>query len=267
MQATTSLSNMESKILKDKRIVLTRPDNKALAVKLQELGAKVIELPLIEVFLGCDEEVAADIFEGIACYEWITFSSANGVRGFFKAFFERFEDIRSIGPCRIATVGKATAEELKKFYIQTDVIANPSTSDAMAEAMMEYETIENLNILSVIGNLSDKSFAQKLEQKGRAIVDTFPVYTTKLIKLSENSAVVKDFVQNGADAIFFASSSAVEAFSNNARVLSLSDAARHPKAFSIGPKTTEAMKKFGIPVAKEAANPSEVLEMLKAALA
>lgn len=257
---------MDSELLKNKRIVLTRPDNGALVGRLAELGAKLVELPLIELTLGCDEETAADVFEEIACYEWLTFSSANGVRGFFKAFFERFEDIRSIGPCRIAAVGKATAEELKKYYIQTDVIPNPSTSDAMAEAMMEYESIENLKILSVIGNLSDKSFAQKLEQKGRAIVDTFPVYTTKPVKLSENSAAVKDFVKNGADAIFFASSSAVEAFSNNAKVLSLSEGAKHPKAFSIGPKTSEAMKKFGIPIAGEAASPTEAFDMLKEAL-
>lgn len=254
---------MASEILKNKRIVLTRPENKILASQLKELGAEVIELPLIEVFLGSDEEIASDIFKGIACYEWLTFSSANGVRGFFKSFFERFEDIRSIGPCRIASVGNATAEELKKYYIQSDVIANPSTSEAMADAMLEYETIENLNILSVIGNLSDKSFIKKLEEKGRAIVDTFPVYETKLIKLSKDSSQVKDFVKNGADAIFFASSSAVEAFSNNAKTLTLSENAKHPKAFSIGSKTSEAMKKFGIPIAAEAGNPTEVFDMLK----
>lgn len=254
---------MESQTLKNKRIVLTRPDNKTLALKLRELGATVLELPLIEVSLGANEEVASDIFEGIACYEWLTFSSANGVKGFFKAFFEKFKDIRSIGPCRIAAVGKATAEELKRYYIASDVVANPSTSDAMAEAMLNYETIENLNVLCVIGNLSDKAFTKKLEEKGHAIVDTFPVYTTKLVALSKDSEAVKDFVKNGADAIFFASSSAVEAFSNNAKILALSDGAKHPKAFSIGEKTTEAMKKFGIPLSAEANSPTEVLELLK----
>ncbi len=258
---------MKEQILKSKRVVLTRPDNSPLAQNLRELGAHVIELPLISVELGAEKEAADDVLANIACYEWMTFSSANGVRGFFAEFFEKYEDIRSIGPCRIACVGRATAEELKKFHIQTDVIPEVSTGDAMADAILAYETIENLNILCVTGNLSDGAFASKLEEKGRAIVDLLAAYKTSLVDLDPSSPAVRDFAENGADAIFFASGSAVESFAKNAAKLSLREGATHPKAFSIGPRCSEAMKKAGISVCAEAPDPSDVFEMLKGALA
>ena len=70
------------------RILLTRSNNDTLAAKLKENGAKVLEIPLVEIEYGADAEIADDIFSNIACYSWLVFSSANGVKGFFKEFFK-----------------------------------------------------------------------------------------------------------------------------------------------------------------------------------
>lgn len=253
---------MKNRPLNKKTILLTRPNNEPLASQLKELGAKVLELPLIDVKFEADAEVADDVLKNLACYEWILFTSANGVKGFFKEFFKKFKDIRCIGPCRIACVGSATADTLKEFFIQTDVIPEKATGEAMAEAILNYETIENLNILYVTGNLNDSAVSKILEEKGRAIVDTFPVYKTSIIELDGNHEALKDFVENGADAIYFASGSAVEGFVKNAKKLALKKGAKSPKAYSIGEKCSEKMKNSGIPVAKEAKHPNLVLEML-----
>lgn len=257
---------MKNRPLNQKTIILTRPDNEPLASQLKELGAKVLELPLIDVKLEADSEVANDVLKNLACYEWILFTSANGVRGFFKEFFKKFNDIRCIGPCRIACVGTATADALKEFYIQTDVIPEIATGEAMAEAILNYETIENLNLLYVTGNLNDNTVSKILEEKGRAIVDTFPVYKTSIIELNQTNKALKDFVENGADAIYFASGSAVDGFVKNAKKLILKSGAKTPKAYSIGTKCSEKMTSSGIPVAKEAKHPSLVLDMILEAL-
>ena len=253
---------MKNQPLNGKTILLTRPNNEPLSSNLKELGARVLELPLINVEYAADKETADDVLSSLACYEWLLFTSANGVRGFFKAFFEKYQDLRCIGPCRVACIGAATAEALKEFYIQTDVIPETATAEAMAEAVLNYETIENLNILCITGNLNDNTLPKILEEKGRAIVDTFPVYETSIAEIDENHKDLKIFASEGADAIYFASGSAVEGFVKNAKKLALKNGAKTPKAYSIGSKCSDKMREAGIPVAKEAKHPSLVLEML-----
>ena len=253
---------MAKKSLKNKRIILTRKDNEPLASELRELGAKVIELPLIDIALDADKEIADEVLSNIASYQWLTFSSANGVRGFFKEFFKKFRDIRCIGPCRIAAVGQKTAEELAKFFIQTDVLPEIATAENMAKAAMQFETLENLMILNVAGNLQDQTLTKILQDEAKAIVDTFPVYKTSLIELDPKNQSVKNFTENGADAIFFASASAVQSFAKNAKLLTLKKNASHPKAFSIGAKTSEEMKKFGITPAAEATSHNNIIETI-----
>ncbi len=257
---------MKSCPLNKKTVVLTRPNNEPLASQLKELGAKVLELPLIDVKFEADKDVAFDILKNLACYEWILFTSANGVKGFFNEFFKAFKDIRCIGPCRIACVGQATADALKEYFIQTDVIPEIATGEAMAEEILKFASIENLNILYVTGNLNDNTVSKILEEKGRAIVDRFPVYTTSILELDKDNPALKEFAENGADAIYFASGSAVEGFVKNAKKLTLKKGAKNPKAYSIGTKCAEKMKAAGIPVANEAKHPSLVLEMLTEAL-
>lgn len=258
---------MEKQILKNKRIVLTRKNNEPLASELSNLGADVLELPLIDVKIKADAEIAEEIFADIATYQWLIFSSVNGVNGFFTEFFKKFSDIRCVGPCRIACVGKQTAQELKKYFLTADVIPEIENAEKMAAAMVEFETLENLTVLNICGNLQDKSFVKVLEEKGGAIVDSFPVYETTLLELSTKDKDLKDFVENGADAIYFASASAVESFAKNAKNLSLNKGAKTPKAVSIGSRTSLAMKKFGIKPAAEAQNPSAILETIKNLLA
>lgn len=252
---------MAKNSLKNKRIVLTRKENEPLAGELRSLGADVVELPLIDIKLEADPEISDDVLSNIATYQWAVFSSANGVRGFFREFFKKFKDIRCLGPCRIAAVGKKTAEELERFHIQSDVVPETATAEAMAKAMIEFETLENLMILNVSGNLQDDTVTKILQDDGRAIVDTFPVYKTTVVDVDPKSPAAESFTKNGADAIFFASPSAVQSFVKNVKTLSLKDGATHPKAYSIGPKTSEEMKKLGITVAGEAKSPDKIIEL------
>ena len=90
-----------------------------------------------------------ETFAGLATYEWVIFTSTNGVRHFFDFFFKAFEDLRCLGPMRIAAIGDATAEELRKLHLQVDVVPENAVSEDLAQAILDFENIENLNVLVV----------------------------------------------------------------------------------------------------------------------
>ena len=237
-----------------KKVLLTRQDNSALAEILKNSGIETISLPLIECSYNVNKDDASEYFDELSNYSWLTFSSPNAVRGFFKAFFEEFDDIRSLGIARIACVGEATAKELKKFYIRADIIPSTQTGKAMAEAMQAYESLEHLNVLSVCGNLALPDLANTLDSY-KAIVDVFKVYETTLVEIDEKSVEVKNLKKTGADVVVFASPSAVESFVKNAEKLALAEKAIKPKVLAIGTTTAEAVKKYGMKVAEIAISP------------
>ena len=83
-----------------RRIVLTRASGQKskMRCRLEELGAEVIDLPLIKIEPAEDRKLVAEVFAGIATYEWVVFTSANGAKAFMEIFFRAYSDIRSFGP-------------------------------------------------------------------------------------------------------------------------------------------------------------------------
>ena len=104
----------EGRPLMGKRIVVTRAREQAgkLTALLEREGAEVLELPFIEIKPEVDPQQLGEVLAGIATYEWIVFTSINGVRCFFDLFYKAFDDIRCLGPMRIAAVGAATARDI-----------------------------------------------------------------------------------------------------------------------------------------------------------
>jgi len=246
------ISWFESKPLQGRRFVVTRSRGQAseLSEKLERLGAEVIGLPLISISKSVDEETRDDVFAELASYDWLVFSSPNGVRYFFEAFFEKFDDIRSLGFIRIAAVGKSTANEIKKFYVTTDLIPDEANAESLAEALVATESLDSAKVLLVTGNLGRDVLMKKLEE-ARAIVDRFEVYRTDPTDLSGNPAA-KAFREQGADAILFTSSSGVKSFVDQAKDLILAEGAIRPKSISIGPITSSSMEKVGMPMSFQA---------------
>lgn len=246
---------IHSQPLTGRRIVLTRHAEASgrLGKRLEALGAEVVDMPLIEVQYDLDGDTAAEVFKEFASYEWLLFTSRNGVKHFFSAFLHAFSDIRSLGMVRIAVVGKGTAEALGDYYLQPDLVAPRATGEELAKALEEEQTLDNLKILVITGNLNKDDLVRRLWED-RAIVDALRVYSTRLCDLSGSEAA-RRFREAGADAVVFASASAVKAFGEQARHLALEKGARVPALCSFGPSTSEGMKQAGIPVAVEAAEP------------
>ena len=247
---------MPKNSLAGRRVAVTRSREQAseLAARLRALEAEVLELPFIQVSHAIDPQILADVLTELGGYDWIIFTSANGVRHFFEEFHRLFDDIRALGMLRFAAVGDATAAAIREQHLRIECQPKEATAEALADDLIATGSLDSAKVLVVTGNLNRDTLVTKLEG-ARAIVDQLQVYRTEKTDL-KGDPVAAEFRAHGADAILFASSSAVQSFVDQAAALKLAKAARRPLAGSIGPQTSEAMRKVGMPVDFEAKTPS-----------
>ncbi len=139
--------------LRDRLVVLTRPEGRGADWKdaLVEAGAAVSELPLLEIKFEPDDTVLSEVLDAMGEYDWVVFTSANGVRGFFDRFFERFTDIRSVGGVRFACLGPATEKALRQYHLDSDLTATQNDALSLGRELMTKHDVENQKLLVVTG--------------------------------------------------------------------------------------------------------------------
>src|SRR5262245_42180970 len=142
---------MSATPLTGRRIAVTRAREQAseLAGKLTGLGAEVIELPLISVVKDIDKHTEADVFLELGGYDWIVFTSANGVRFFFEEFMRLFDDIRSLGLLRFAAVGDTTAAAIRERHIKVEAQPKVATGEALADELIATGSLDSAKVLIV----------------------------------------------------------------------------------------------------------------------
>jgi uroporphyrinogen-III synthase len=187
-------------------------------------------------------------------YDWIVFTSANGVRYFFEEFLRIYDDIRSLGLLRFACIGEGTAKAIRELHLKVECQPKVATAEALADELIATGSLDSAKVIVITGNLNRDVLVTKLEE-ARAIVDQLQVYQTEKTDLTSHPAAA-DFRAKGADAILFASSSAAQSFVDQAAALKLEKSAKRPLAGSIGKQTSETMKVAGIPVDFTAKEPS-----------
>ncbi len=237
----------EKRPLFGKRIVVTRTREQAgeLSKALRDLGADVVELPTIRIEAPEDHLGFAEMVTSAHEYDWLVFSSPNGVERFFDAFFAAFEDARSLGHPRIAAIGNGTAKKIREYRFAVDLIPERFVAEGLIEAFKK-QNVENLTMLWVKAAESRDVIGDGLAALG-AIVDECIAYRT-VLETEDFTGARASLAENGADLITFTSGSTVEHFFN----LGLA----WPQgcvAASIGPVTTEALRKHAMPPAFEAA--------------
>jgi uroporphyrinogen III methyltransferase/synthase len=235
-----------------RRIVVTRAGTQAgqLSRLLLEHGADVLEIPVIRIEPPTEHRALADALLELNAYDWLIFTSANGVAKFFEYFFKAFDDMRDIGGVRIAAVGPGTAAKLQELHLKVDLMPAEATGAALGEALTGYESIENLKLLLLRAEVAGKELPQKLEELG-AIVDDVACYKTVPETEDRNGAGAR-LLKDGADWITFASGSAVENFHARFNLNQLLTAHPQVKFASIGPETSKALATLGFQPALEA---------------
>ncbi len=237
----------EKRPLLGKRIVVTRTRKQAsvLSSKLRVLGAHVIELPTIRIEPPADLREFAELVQDAHIYDWIVFTSANGVEAFFNIFFKLYDDAREIGGARIAAIGPATAQRVKEFHLHVDLQPEEFVAEDIVREFKKQGSIENLKVLLVRGEKARDVLPKELSGLG-AIVDQTCAYRT-VPETRDASGARQRLANDGADLITFTSSSTVENF----LALGLS----WPKGMqvaSIGPITSQTARDNGLKVDVEA---------------
>jgi len=183
-------------------------------------------------------------------YDWLVFTSANGVAAFFDFFFRRFQDLRDLGGARIAAVGPATAAKLRELHLEVDVMPDEAFGKNIAAAINKFESVENLKICLLRAESANPDLPHALEEFG-AIVDDIAVYKTvaETEDAGDAAATLRD---SGADWITFTSGSTVEHFHARFDLTKLLKQFPALKLASIGPETSQAIRALGLEPALEA---------------
>lgn len=248
----SKLNWFEKRLLFGQRIVVTRTREQAgqLSRQLLERGAEVLEIPTIRIVPPTKRELLVEALAGLSGYDWLVFTSPNGVTAFFEHFFKAFHDLRDLGGVRIAAVGPATAAKLKELHLLVDVMPKEYLAEKIADALVKFESIENLRILLLRAEVANPELPKWLEEKG-AIVDDVACYRTVPETEDLNGAAAR-LLESGADWITFTSSSTVEHFHARFDLPALLRKFPRMRTASIGPETRKALAALGLKPAIEA---------------
>jgi len=237
----------------------------SLPKRLAELGADVLEVPAIRIAAPANHNDIVDALLELNAYDWLVFTSANGVTAFFDLFFKRFEDLRDLGGARIAAVGPATAAKLRELHLQVDLMPDEALGRKIAETLAKFESVENLKICLLRAEAANSDLPRALEEFG-AIVDDIAVYRT-VAETEDPTGAGADLLEHGADWATFTSGSTVEHFHARFDLLKLTKKFPQLKLASIGPETSKAIRALGLTPtleAKEHTTDGLVAELLRA---
>lgn len=223
------------KPLFNKKILVTRTRSQAskLCEQLKEFGAECLEIPAIKIIEPTDKYLAVDkAIDRLKEFDFVIFTSENGVKEFFKRMQIKNLDARSLSNSKIAVIGSETAAELNRHGIIADFIPKEFRAEAIIE-MIE-SLVENKKILIPRAEVARSILPDALKELN-AVVEVVPVYKTI-------PAIDKPIDLNGVDLITFTSSSTVINFINAVNIESI----KKIKTAAIGPITAATLKNFGI---------------------
>jgi uroporphyrinogen III methyltransferase/synthase len=237
----------EQRPLFGKRIVVTRTRKQAGALtnQLRALGADVIELPTIRIEPPTDLREFGELVQDAHSYDWIVFTSPNGVEAFFEMFFKLYDDAREVGGAKIAAIGPATAQRVRDFHLHVDLQPEEFVAEAVVREFQQLGGVENLRILLARAEKARDVLPRELSKLG-AIVDEAFAYRT-VPETRDITGARRRFVEEGAELITFTSSSTVENF--------LALGLTWPKEMrvaSIGPVTSRTVRDNGLKIDIEA---------------
>lgn len=243
------LAWVEERALFGRRLVVTRSRAQAseFASELRELGADVMEFPTIAFCEPDDLGPLDDALGGLDAYDWLVFTSVNGV----DAFFTRLDgDARALAGVRVAAIGPATAARLERNGIRADAVPGEYRGEAVFEEIYRLTqndgdcagTLEGMRILIVRAQVARDALPNLLRESG-AHVDVVAGYKTVVPEHAKAAELVRQLENGDIDGVTFTSSSTVR------NLVSLlgddASALRSATLYSIGPITSATLREEG----------------------
>ena len=228
----------ENKPLFGKRIVVTRTREQAgkLSQQLSSLGAEVIELPTIKLGPPSEPREFAELVRDAHTYDWLVFTSPNGVEKFFEGFYAMYKDARSLGGPRIAAIGPATVAKIEEYRFTVDLVPEKHVAEGLIEAFKD-QGVDSQTVLWVKAEETRMVISDGLHEL-QAIVDICIAYRT-IPETDDPTGAREILAKEGADYITFTSGSTAEHFFALGIVLP-----ERCRLASIGPVTSQKITKL-----------------------
>lgn len=246
-----TLKWFEERPLFGKKIIVTRAREQAsdLVKSLTDLGAECIECPTIMVTEPEDKKPLDDAISNLDSYEWLIFTSVNGVKYFFDKLFEKKLDVRALGSIKVATIGPATSQKLLDYGIRSDVIPKTYRAESVVEAFENID-VKGKKILLPRALEARSVLPVELKKMGAEICD---VASYRTVTVEENKDLLLSELEKGdIDMVTFTSSSTVKNFRNMIEDDSFSELTKNLKVASIGPITSDTARDAGFTISTEA---------------
>ncbi len=243
----------ELKPLFGKKIVVTRSREQAsvLTQKLIDHGAHVMEMPSIKVVIPAVNKSLQSAIDTINDYDWLVFTSVNGVKSFFNSLYRMNLDSRSLAAVKICAIGSATCSCLKEMGVLADVVPEKYTSSEIINSLLEKNEIEGKGFLLPRADIAPTEILLQLKSLGAKKVDNVVAYRTEFDTSSIDASYLQAIKSNNVDMVTFTSSSTVVNFKKLCQDNDIKDFSQI-KCIAIGPITAASAKENGFNVVQEA---------------
>jgi len=234
------------KTLFDKNIVVTRDaaGNADFAGKIINSGGNPVEFATIRIEPRTNSSEFLQAMANFSQYDWIIFTSGNGVMTFFEALDGLGKDARALGSAKVAAIGSKTAEKLAEFGIKADFVPDVFTGRELGRQLLGFANLHDKKALLLRSAIASNELVDVLAEGG-AQVDNVAVYTAAEVK-GDTSSLVESLGEGTIDWVTFASPSSVDALLGQVPVWAVNSS--KAKVASIGPVTSGRLKELGVKV-------------------
>jgi uroporphyrinogen III methyltransferase/synthase len=240
----------ERRPLFGKRVLVTRPRHQAADMmrRLEDLGAVAFAQAAVEIREPRDWSAVGAALDRLSVYQWLVFTSVNGVRFFFRRLLETGRDLRALSAVRLAAIGPSTADALRSFHLAPDLIPTRFCSESLAAALRE--RAGGQRVLLVRADRGRELLREELAQTAQ--VDQIAVYCQVESDLAGSEGL--SLLRNGQlDYVTLTSSniarSVIRALDQGSRDRIVTG---QVGLVSISPVTSETVRDMGLSVAAEA---------------
>jgi len=241
----------EHKPLLGKRIGITRPEHQ-VDEALQycwEQGAEPVLIPTLEITAPENWQQVDEMSERLDRFDWLVFTSANGVNYFFNRLWETGKDVRQLAQAKIAAIGPATAATLEKYHVRADLIPVQYRAEHLADALKNHA--QGKNILWVRANRGRDVLPHELNPICQSFEEMIVYEHHDLDRWSEE--VAHTLKKGPIDWVALSSPAIARNFQRLKQNLPDDLAAFEQTRFAtISPVTTSAAEEAGLPISAEA---------------
>ncbi len=244
------LAWFEQRPLFGKRVLVTRPRRQAgdLVRRLELLGAVPFVLPAVEIGPPTDWGPVDRALSALSSFQWLVFTSSNGVHAFLGRLRAQGKDLRALGGIRLAAIGPGTADALRGYHLEPDLVPTEYRSESLAEALKHQ--VVGQTVLLARADRGRDVLRDELAKVTR--FEQVAVYS-QIDAVDADSHVLDCLRRGEIDFITLTSSNIARAL---ARALDDATRARlqsgEVRVVTISPVTSVAAREAGLPVAAEA---------------